>query len=593
MPGEVSAQQLATKDYIGFAGFQTMDTQSARQALEPNKLAWCENLIIVAPNQLAAMNGPVTPPLTTITGEVIASQFTANYGGVDYIINFCQSGSAYQVNAVTGAQVLIAPASTFSLTPDMTVWQSQRILIADATAGYSTWDGTAFVKQGGVSPNLIVTAGGSGYTSGATVAITGGSGSGATATATVVAGVVTKLNLTAPGSGYKAADTLTLTITAVGAGTGATGTAIVWPFFAVTPTTLAVFVGRVWLGAARTLQWTGTKGFDDSNPANASGSTTIADADLVHSITALRSLNNFLYIFGDASIKQIGTVTVQSSSTIFNIVTLSSDQGTTFPRAIASYNRLILFANKVGVYAILGASVEKVSDPMDGIFALADFSTPLQAAIQDLHTALHTFLLLLRYKDPVKGTRSLILCFYKNRWFVANQGNMVATICSLTINGIVETFVSSGNDVTQIFQSTNPVPIILQTSLTAHSKPHMGKRATACAIAYFTNTFSTVLLTTDSENGSISFPFPSGNKMVWLNNSNQVVIWKNNLGQVVDWFTTGFVYQRSQAAATGVFLGVTITGSFAGTGAGGSGFVINQVVMEYQDAKVLASRPSA
>jgi hypothetical protein len=44
--------------------------------------------------------------------------------------------------------------------------------------------------------------GGSGYTNGANVVVSGGMGSGAQATATVVNGVVTAINLTNPGSGY-------------------------------------------------------------------------------------------------------------------------------------------------------------------------------------------------------------------------------------------------------------------------------------------------------------------------------------------------------------------------------------------------------
>lgn len=588
----LAAQQQNTKEYLAFRAFQTMDTQSIREALPPERLAWCENLQIVGPNNLIACNGP-SAPIHNILGETILSQFSSNYNNTDFIICFAQSGAGYQVNALTGATVQIAPPNTFSTAPDMTTWQSQRILIADATAGYCEWDGSVFVKQGGISPQFVVTAGGSGYTSGATAAITGGSGSGATASVQVVAGVVVGLTLTAAGSGYLAGDTITVTISPVAGGTGATATGKVWPFLAFTPTTLAVFSARVWLAGGRNLQWTGTKGFDDVAAADAAGSSQISDADLVHSITALRALNNFLYIFGDNSIKQIGTITVSGSTTIFNIVTLSSDQGTTFPRAITSYNRLILFANKVGVYAVLGASVEKVSDPMDGIFALIDFTQPLQAAVQDLHTSLHTFLLLVRYKDPAKGTRSLILCFYKNRWFVANQGSAVTSICTAPIGGIIETFSSSGTDVTQIFQSSNPVPVILQTALTDNNQPHIGKRAIQAAVALSTSQFVPVNFTVDSENGSMAFPFNAGNQVIWINGAGQVVTWQNQLSQTVTWFGTGFIYQRSKASGSGVFLGASITGSFAAGVGNQGGFTINQIILEYQDGKVMGSRTGA
>ena len=584
-PANVAQRQLATKKYCVFAKFQTMDTQSARQALPVENLAWCENLQIVGPNQLVACNGPATA-IFTQAGISISAQYFANYtppGGVstDYIISFTTAGAGYQTNAQTGATVNFAVAGTFSAQPDMTVWASQRILIADPVAGYCTWDGHTFVTTGGVSPNIVVTAGGSGYGAPPSVTITGGSGSGATAHAVLTGGSVTSVILDTPGSGYKAGDTLTVTF---GSGAAA-ATAIVWPFFSLTPTTLAVYAGRVWLAGARTLTWTGTAGFDDAKAADASGSTQIADADLVHQITALRSLNNFLYIFGDNSVKQVGTITVSGSSTIFNIVSLSSDQGCPFPRAIVSYNRLVLFANKVGVYAVLGASVEKISDPMDGIFALADTSQPFCAAVQDLHTSLHTFLLLLRYKDPAAGIRSLILCFYKNRWFVANQGNNLTSIVTAPIGGIIETFSSSGQDVTQIFQSTTPVPIILRTSLSPNGEIEMGKIGLEAMVALNSNTLGVLNGSADSENFDPGKPFTlsTARNLIWINNSNQVLTWQNNSLQTLLWATTGFIYQRSPISSSGIFLGLTLTGTFAGGTSTTSGLVINALLIEYQD----------
>ena len=67
-PANITQRQLETRKWIVFAGFETMDTQSARQALPDNRLAWCENLQIVGPNQLVACNGPL-PPLTSIAGQ--------------------------------------------------------------------------------------------------------------------------------------------------------------------------------------------------------------------------------------------------------------------------------------------------------------------------------------------------------------------------------------------------------------------------------------------------------------------------------------------------------------------------------------------
>ncbi|MFK3973776.1 phage tail tube protein [Pseudomonas sp. NPDC087358] len=82
----------------------------------------------------------------------------------------------------------------------------------------------------GIAPTAIpanalesvnVTAGGTGYTTAPTVAITGGGGTGATAVATVSAGKVTGITITNPGTGYTGTPTVAFT----GAGTGAAATA--------------------------------------------------------------------------------------------------------------------------------------------------------------------------------------------------------------------------------------------------------------------------------------------------------------------------------------------------------------------------------
>ncbi|TZF83880.1 RagB/SusD family nutrient uptake outer membrane protein [Pedobacter sp. BS3] len=75
---------------------------------------------------------------------------------------------------------------------------------------------------GEVVKRIVLTSGGSGYTSNPTVTITGGGGTGATATATRTGNAVTAINLTNTGSGYTSAPTITIS---GGGGSGATAIA--------------------------------------------------------------------------------------------------------------------------------------------------------------------------------------------------------------------------------------------------------------------------------------------------------------------------------------------------------------------------------
>jgi len=722
MPPPGQAQRAASK-YIVFEQFEKLNTQSVRQALSEKELAWLENLQPISGNNLTTVAAPGTS-LTSIS-ETIVSQFYANIGTVDYIVSFTSAGSGWATNIATAVSTRFAPPGTFT-TPDMTVWQSQLILINDPTAGYSAWNGTVFVRKGGVSPvlnlltagtnytsaptvtisggsgtgatatatigtpavvavnvinggsqygpaplvvfaggggtgaaataaidprgltsltltnsgkyivsagptniiftggggsgaagaiflgfpggafaevvsvaiqaagsgytsaptvtitggtifpgptgavatatctvgngavtSITVTAGGGGYTSAPTVSFTGGgSGSGATAASVIGGSGVTALTLTSPGSGYLASDVLTVSITG-GGGSGATATAHVWPFVTA-GTTLAVFAGRVWLGSTRLLTWTGTQGYDDLNAANAAGALTLGDVDLTHAITALRNYNNYLFIMGDQSVKQIGNISVSGSATLFTILTLSSDQGTIYPLSCGSYNRVFMFANTNGIYAVLGSSVQKISDDLDGIFKLVDFTQEPQAALVDMNN-IHNIAWLLRYKDPLSSERSIMVIFNGKKWFVANQGNSLVTIVatSTLASGIVTTYCSSGSDLTPMFGNPNiAVTFKIQSSLTHHGNAVQRKKVNHASVA-------------------VTGPTGGGSITVEVDTDNGVQTYTPNV-------VSGFQFIGFGADGSGEYLGLTITGTLAG-------FTFTNAAQDYQEI----SRPFA
>ena len=584
------SSQVGDSKFIPFLEFEKMNTKVARQNLPEKQVAWMENLQPIAPNALQTVPGAATT-LATVTGKTVSRKFQANLSGTDYIIFCATDGSITAVNAGNGAQTVVAAAATFSATPDITVFSSSRLLIMDATGGYATWDGTLLVKSGGISPNIHITSGGAGYTTAPAVTFTGGAGGnagGATATAAIAGGSVVAINVTNAGTGNASTAAIVVVLTGGGFSSAATATVVVWP--QISGTTIAIFGGRVWTANGRVLSFTGTGAttgvtYDDINPADAAGSTTITDADLAHSITAVRALNNFLYIFGDQSIKQIGSLTIQSSITLFTILTLASDIGTSFMMTILSYNRLVLFANKQGVYGIFGATVQKISDDLDGIFQLTDFTLQPSAALNDLSN-IHCYLLLLKYLDPLAGARQIVVTYQQNKWFVVSQGSLLA-ITSIPLGSTtqVETFGSSGSDVTQLLQ--NPainVPIILRTALSSHGNPVMAKQLIRSGIAITTQTAQTVTMTVDTENGSNAYNFLAAGVITWVNNSGGVVQWQNNTPGNVNFIAGGFRFPYASTEGYGKFIGNTVTGSVMNLS-------INSIIDEYHDVDLWGTIP--
>lgn len=556
--------------FILFDDLPKMNTKPMRQNLTEQEAAWMENLQPVAGNDLVVVPAPLFA-LTNVVGKTVSRMFPAAIRTTvadptaptdDLIIFFATDGSATAINAADGYQVEFAPPGTFVTPSDMTTYNGERILIADpgvtnpsapggfTGAGYSTWDGATFVSAGGVSPNFNISNVGTGYTSQPAVTISGGSGSGATAYAVVSGGQVVQIVLTNPGTGYLPTDQLTVSISG-GGGSGATATVVPWP--RIQATSVAVFQGRVWTSFRRTINYTGTAGFDDTDPANAAGFFEITDADLVHEIVGLRALNNYLTIFGDQSVKQIGGIAVQpaptnsagqpvgSPTTNFQVLTLASDIGCPFIMSVLSYNRLTVFANKQGVYAIYGATVMKESDELDGIFRRVDWTQEPTAALFDLNN-IHCYSLMVRYQDPdnipVFGVaaqggiheRSLILVQQTGRqskaWWCMNQGMDLAAIMSLPMLATdeVEMFGTSGNDITWLVADpSTAVTWILKTPLSAHGNLIKAKTGIKAGIALSASEPVHLSMSVDTENKSNVYELHASRPIRWRNKDDQFI----------------------------------------------------------------------
>lgn len=542
-----------------------VNTQPSREALAENEFAWLENFMPIGDAQIQAVP-QVGTASATVTGSIARMGFTT-LGTTNYQICFTTAGGAQAVNLATGGVVTIASAGTFAGTPAMDQWKSERVVMADAN-GLFSWDGTLFHIPGSLA-TISVVAGGSGFTSTPAVTLTGGGGSGATAVATLASGAVLSIAITSVGSGFTAAPAIGFT---GGGGASATASAFIVPT-GMGGTAIAVYSGRVWVGNGRLLSYTAPNTWYDVASANAAGSTTITEGSLRQRIFGMKALDNYLYIFGDSSIIIIGDLKVTGSITTFSQTFLSSTTGTTLPDSITAMERAIIFVNKYGVYALFGASLQKISKDLDGIFPRIDFAQSVSAGLAQIYNIL-CYAFSFTYIDT-NMSRSLQALFFDGKWFFTSQGNSISFVSPASMNGVLSLWGTSGADVRQLYSNTTQtIATTLITGLYDLGNPIFDKQTITTGVEYTAPAAASLTLTIDTESATEAQASAASSTLTWYNASGNVITWVNGANNQITWIATAFLLDYFPTALKGKYLGAKINSN-------SPMLSINGILMEY------------
>lgn len=222
-------------------------------------------------------------------------------------------------------------------------------------------------------------------------------------------------------------------------------------------TDIATFEGRTWIANGRTITFTAPNSFTDFTAANGAGSSTVTDSVFPGSITRLLSALEQLYVVGPGAVNAISNVQTAGTPliTTFSNTNLVSNVGSVFPSSVNSFFRTFLFLAPYGVYAIVGATPQKLSDKLDGLFPLLQLGADAPSAVGTVHNV-YIWCVLVPYVDPVVGLRSLLLCFTQGKWFFASS--TATTLVGLTqvlVNGQPDIFTTDGTNVFQLFANTS------------------------------------------------------------------------------------------------------------------------------------------
>ena len=423
--------------------------------------------------------------------------------------------------------------------------------------------------------SIQVTNGGTGYGQygNLAVTITGGGGSAANATAIVSGNAVTQVIMNNPGTGYTSAPTA---VVSGGSGTGANLVATVQlnPIVDV-----ATFSNRVWLAQGRTVYASASTSPTDFTSVSAVAFN-IQDSTLHGNIQGLLSANNFLYIFGDDSINVFSDLQVTSTgATVFTNTNVSASIGTSRIYAIFPYFRSVLFMNDYGVYALVGSTTTKISDPLDGIFPYIDFTKPVtagQTLLNNILCAVFNFYVNSSFPLGPSGSRYIQAIFFEKKWYISSQGN-IQYVTSVPFGGKVKLYGVDNNKVLkQLYNdSTGNVSSYIQTALNEMGDPIRTKQALKFAIEATLAQGGTLSVTVDSETGS-SPVYVLTNTIGWVNNAGSAIGWTNNASATIIWVNqAGYYLYKSDAEQYGKYLGLTLTSNSAG-------YIVNTFEFEHE-----------
>jgi len=511
-------------------------------------------------------------------------------GGVGQV-GIVQGGSAYTSapaviisapNTSNGVQATAVAAITANVVSSITITESGTGYTSAPTVTFNGGGGSGANAIAGITTfatgtvSVLVTAGGTGYTnaSNLTVTIAGGGGTNAAGQGIVSGGIVTQVVMTNVGSGYTNQANVTVTI-AGGGGTNATAKAIInlEPIVGIQS-----FSGRVWIANGRTVTYSGAGSYSNFTSISA-GQVTLTDATLHGNITQLLSANNFLYIFGDDSINVFSDVRVTNAgTTLFTNTNVSASVGSKLQYAIYPYFRSVLFMNNYGIYALVGSTTTKISDPLDGVFPYIDFDYPVyagQVLLNNILCAAFNF----KYTGGLgvsSSSRYIQAIFFEKKWFFTSAGNDLAYIASAPLGGKINLYGSNGNSCVRLYSdSTSPINSYVQTSLNPMKDPIRTKQALKVGIEATLTNAAQLTVTVDSETGS-STPVLLGELVTWINNLSIPISWTNNSSAVITWYGGGgYTLYKTDAKQWGKYLGMTVTST-------GANFVINGFEYEHE-----------
>jgi hypothetical protein len=343
---------------------------------------------------------------------------------------------------------------------------------------------------------------------------------------------------------------------------------------------IAVYQQMVWIAQGRTLWYSAAANFAQWSTTAGGGWTALTDPTLKSDVTALFAANGFLYLFGRTSIDVISDVYfpvnpadgTQLTTPSFTKLNLNAIVGTDQPQSIIVYQRLVLFANRLGIWMIYGNSIERISgfDPnnnylssIDGTYQYADFNHEITYIVGSNPPTAQSYLmrvtagqvmsnrllvaafLIYRTGDPIFGSGPVILMYQADmaggKWWSVDASDIgpIDYICTALVDSQPALFGFIGNMLYQLLEDpAGAPPARIMTSLWDFGDPLTDKQALRAGVRMMlagdpAKAGVKVMMDTITDSYPISLSLIGLPE--WSNQTSQTVEWQKPGGTGVDW----------------------------------------------------------
>lgn len=360
---------------------------------------------------------------------------------------------------------------------------------------------------------------------------------------------------------------------------------------------IAVYQNIVWIAQLRTIFFSAPGSYTDFTTADGAGSTTIVDPVLRSNIIAMLAANGYLYFWGTSSVNAISDVYVPSGASpptpSFTNLNLSPIVGTDQPLSVCTYGRLVLFANRWGIWSVYGATVQALSSPdpnnqyqsaVDGTWQYVNFNQAISGGQVVSNGLLQACFLMQRNSDPIFGSNTIILMYQGDavggKWWNANYGSVNVIATAFVANTPCLFAIINGNQLYQLFANAGSSPAaLIKTGLWDMGDPITQKEVLRGGLGISATGAASLTLNLDTPRSTYPFTISVVGQVQWVNSSNAIVTWQNNALQTVQWQPGQFqTYWAAAPRGFAKYVGFTLTTTE------GTGFEINTFLMDYKMA---------